>query len=79
MAQCAFADENGFIKISAQPVDECTAHILVSPTEYSLAVQTIEITPTEIGLAFSVPFGWIITLWYIAYKVRTAKTVINKI
>jgi hypothetical protein len=77
MAQCVNFDVDGFLKSQAQSVDECTGYILVSPTEYSLAVQSIEIDPVEILAVFSTVFGWVVFLSFLSYKVKIAKSTIR--
>jgi hypothetical protein len=77
MAQCVNSNPEGFIVLQAQSVDECTGYILVSPTEYSLAVQSIEITSSELLEVFGIVFGWVILLGAISYYVKVATKLIK--
>ena len=78
MAQCTFFNADGFLVQSTQSVDDCTGHILVSPTEYNLMVQSVEITPTQISSVFGTVFGWVIFLGYLSYKVKIASKIVGK-
>lgn len=77
MAQCAAFTTEGFLMQSTQSVDDCTGFILVSPTEYRLAVQSIEISPADVLEVFGIVFGWVVFLGYLSFKVKVAKGVIK--
>ncbi len=77
MAQCAEITPEGFLKQSVQSVDTCTGFILVSPTEYNLAVQSIEIDPVEVLEVFGLVFGWVVFLGYLSFQVKLSKGLIK--
>lgn len=79
MAQCVFVDPNGFIKQSVQSTKDCSAWLMITPTEHQLMVQTVDIKPAEIGAVFATSFGWIVFLAYLSYKVRLGKNLVRKI
>ncbi|MFA7254441.1 MAG: hypothetical protein WC107_07905 [Patescibacteria group bacterium] len=78
MAQCTFFNAEGFLVQSTQSVNDCTGHILVSPTEYNLMVQSVEINPADVTAVFGITFGWVVLLGALSYKVKIAKQTINK-
>jgi hypothetical protein len=78
MAQCTFFNAEGFLVQSTQSVNDCTGHILVSPTEYNLMVQSVEINPADVTAVFGIAFGWVVLLGALSYKVKIAKQTINK-
>ncbi|QYJ87852.1 hypothetical protein K0I73_09425 [Shewanella mesophila] len=78
MAQCVAFTAEGYLMQSAQSVDDCTGYILVSPTEYNLAVQSIEINPADMLEVFGIVFGWVVFLGYLSYQVKIAKGVIKR-
>lgn len=77
MAQCVGFNSDGFLMQSAQSVDSCTGYILVSPTEYNLAIQSIEIDPLEVLQVFGIVFGWVIFLGALSYKVKVSKGLVK--
>ena len=79
MSQCVAFTQEGYLVQSTQSVDDCTGYILVSPTEYNLAVQSIEIDPAEVLQVFGLVFGWVVFLSFISYKVKIAKVLINRV
>lgn len=77
MALCTEITLEGFLKQSVQSVDTCTGYILVSPTEYKLAVQSIEIDPADILAVFGLVFGWVVFLGYLSFQVKLSKGLIK--
>lgn len=77
MAQCANFTPEGFLMQSVQSVNTCTGYILVSPTEYNLAVQSIEIDPAEVLEVFGLVFGWVVLLGYLSFQVKLSKGLIK--
>ncbi len=77
MAQCAEFTPEGYLMQSVQSVDTCTGYILVSPTEYSLAVRSIEIDPLDVLEVFGIVFGWVVFLGFLSYKVKLSKGLIK--
>lgn len=78
MAQCTFFNADGFLVQSTQSVNDCTGHILVSPTEYNLMVQSVEIDPSEVSAVFGITFGWVVLLGALSYKIKVAKRTVSK-
>lgn len=78
MAQCTFFNADGFLVQSTQSVNDCTGHILVSPTEYNLMVQSVEISPSEVSAVFGITFGWVVLLGALSYKIKVAKRTVSK-
>lgn len=78
MAQCTFFNAEGFLVQSTQSVNDCTGHILVSPTEYNLMVQSVEISPSEVSAVFGITFGWVVLLGALSYKIKVAKRTVIK-
>lgn len=78
MAQCTFFNAEGFLVQSTQSVNDCTGHILVSPTEYNLMVQSVEISPSEVSAVFGITFGWVVLLGALSYKIKVAKRTVSK-
>lgn len=78
MSQCVAFNTDGALIQSTQSVTDCTGYILISPTEYDLMIQTVEITPTEILTVFATVFGWVVFLGYLSYQVKIGKRTIGK-
>lgn len=78
MSQCVVFNTDGTLTQSTQSVSDCTGYILISPTEYDLMVQTVEITPAEILAVFGIVFGWVVFLGYLSYQVKIGKRTIGK-
>ena len=78
MSQCVVFNTDGTLIQSTQSVTDCTGYILISPTEYDLMIQTVEITPAEILAVFGIVFGWVVFLGYLSYQVKIGKRTIGK-
>lgn len=77
MSQCVGFNSDGYLMQSTQSVEACTGYILVSPTEYNLAIQSIEIDPADVLTTFGIVFGWVIFLGALSYKVKVSKGLIK--
>ena len=77
MSQCVVFNTDGTLIQSTQSVTDCTGYILISPTEYDLMVQSVEIDPLEIATVFGIVFGWVVLLGYLSYQVKVANKTID--
>lgn len=78
MSQCVVFNTDGTLIQSTQSVTDCSGFILISPTEYDLMIQSVEITPSEILSVFGIVFGWVVFLGYLSYQVKIGKRTIGK-
>ncbi|MBB1477843.1 hypothetical protein [Shewanella sp. SG41-3] len=77
MSQCVSISSEGFLVQSTQSPDDCTGYILLTPTEYDLALKAIDINPADVLEVFGLVFGWVVFLGFLSYKVKVAKSVIK--
>lgn len=77
MSQCVVFNTDGTLIQSTQSSTDCTGYILISPTEYDLMIQTVEIDPIEITTVFGIVFGWVVFLAYVSYQVKIANKTID--
>lgn len=72
MATCASLS-NGYLVANELPIGECTGFVLISPAEFAMNYQQVEIGLTEFSAAASAAFGFVIVAAALAYKVKVAK------
>ncbi len=77
MAECVTFDENGILRSTSSSIDECTGYVLVSPTEYTTAIQSMEIDPLTVVSIFSGSFAAVVVLSVAAFKVQVTKRLIK--
>lgn len=77
MSQCVTVTAEGYLVQSTESPDQCTGYLLISPSEYQLFVQTVEITPAEVLEVFGIVFGWVVLLGALSYKVKVARNVVK--
>lgn len=77
MTTCVALDPEGFIYATTTPVAECESYILISPTEYHMATQVFEVSPSDISYVFSWGFGAVVLFGLgTPYAVKIARRLI---
>jgi hypothetical protein len=68
-------------KVNANADGTCpsNAYILLNNADYSLMVQSYNITPEQVLSVFSWGFGVVLFFWSLGYAVGVAKQMINKL
>jgi hypothetical protein len=72
MAECFFVNESGLLEKSAQTVEECTAFILISPTEYKSFFDSVGLNPEDAIFAFTWGAGTMLTAWALSIPIKYA-------
>lgn len=79
MAVCVSVDESGYVRQTVEAVQNCTSHVLVDASQYSLIVEPV-LNSSEIASVFTWGFASVVVLGYFSgYAVGIAKTIINKL
>ena len=77
MATCVLVDESGYLRESTQTVEECTSHIVISPTEYKTYFDSVGLNPEDATLAFVWGAGTMLTAWALTIPIKYALRVIK--
>lgn len=77
--QCIYLNADGTISATSEPLSQCAGYVLVTASDAQAFTASTQITSLDIGEAFTWGFGLVVTLGFLSYKVRAARTVINKI
>ena len=77
--QCIYLNADGTLSATSEPLAQCQGYVLVAATEAEAFTASMQITSLGITEAFTWGFGLVVTLGFLSYKVRAARTVINKI
>lgn len=77
--KCVTITSKGVVKASNQSVESCKGYLLVSPSDYQLMIQTVNIDPVEISSVFSIVFGWVVLMSYVSFKVKIGKRMVRMI
>ncbi|UTM60123.1 single-stranded DNA-binding protein [Photobacterium sp. CCB-ST2H9] len=76
---CVLANEQGFLYAVPTPITDCAGFVLISKSSYDSYLAGSQITPEDVGSAFSFGFAAIlVTCYFAAYPVGIAKRLINK-
>lgn len=79
---CVAADTNGYLLVdSYQPADpnQCTAHVLVTPSEYSALIGATALDPVDFGAVWGFAFATVLSFWIMGYKISVARKGINQV
>ena len=78
-AQCAYPQQDGTFIFTADTAANCTGQWLITATEYSAYLSSVEITVADVAAAFSWGFGTMVFFAFLAFKVRLGTTIVRKI
>jgi hypothetical protein len=79
---CVEANGTGQIVVDDfQPVDpsECQGHVLVTPAEYSVLTNAINVDPVSLGASWAFAFATAMTFWAWGYKLKVSRQGINSV
>ena len=78
MATCAQL-VNGYVSPTSDPVEQCSGYVLISPSEYSMNYQYVEIAAEEVSAAFAGAFALVLIPAAAAWKFKVAKASLKQI
>ncbi|MEL6117799.1 single-stranded DNA-binding protein (plasmid) [Photobacterium sp. SP02] len=77
---CVQLNEQGFLYAVRTPITDCAGYVLISKSSYDSYLAGSELTPEDVGAAFSFGFAAIlVSCYFAAYPVGIAKRLINKL
>jgi len=78
--QCIKLKTNGTLQIENLNADgTCSNYVLLQQSDYSLMVQSYNITPEQVLSVFSWGFGVVLLFWSLGYAIGAAKMAISKL
>ena len=70
MALCAEVTPEGFVKSTSIPAESCTGVLLISPSEYSMNYQLVNVTASDYAAVFFGAFGFVILMASLGWKIK---------
>ena len=77
MANCVSTDENGFLYLSAQPIESCSQLVVLTAEDYNYLNAHTSITGADIVEYYSFGFALVFFGWMISFPIKAALKAIN--